>query len=85
MPTFGLPCPTTVFTIGLLAFLKRPYPRSVFIVPILWCLVGFQAAFLLGVPQVLGLLVAGVIGAILLARNAHLHSTAVIQQKPVAR
>ena len=85
MPTFGLPCPTTIFTIGLLAFLKRPYPRSVFIVPILWCLVGSQAAFLLGVPQDLGLLVAGVVGAMLLARNAHPHRTAVIQKKPVAR
>ncbi|WP_442947196.1 DUF6064 family protein [Noviherbaspirillum sp.] len=27
MPTFGLPCPTTIFTIGLLCFLTPPYPR----------------------------------------------------------
>jgi drug/metabolite transporter (DMT)-like permease len=49
-PTFGLPCPTTIFTIGLLAFLVVPYPRSVFIVPLLWCFIGAQAAILLGLP-----------------------------------
>ena len=33
-PTFGLPCPTTLFTIGLLVFLVKPYPRSVLMVPV---------------------------------------------------
>ncbi|MCW9088814.1 MAG: DUF6064 family protein [Gammaproteobacteria bacterium] len=68
MPTFGLPCPTTLFTIGLLAFLVPPYPRTPFIVPVLWALVGTQAAFLLGVHQDLGLLVAAAVGVILLIR-----------------
>ncbi|MGM0541188.1 MAG: DUF6064 family protein [Pseudomonadota bacterium] len=68
MPTFGLPCPTTIFTIGLLAFLVPPYPRSPFIVPILWCFVGGQAAFLFGVHQDLGLIAAAVVGVVLLAR-----------------
>jgi hypothetical protein len=68
MPTFGLPCPTTLFTIGLLALLVQPYPRSTLVVPVLWCLVGAQAAFLLGVWQDLGLLVAAAVGAVLIAR-----------------
>lgn len=68
-PTFGLPCPTTLFTIGLLALVVPPYPRSPLIVPVLWCLVGAQAAFLLGVPADLGLLVAGAIGVALLVRS----------------
>lgn len=67
MPTFGLPCPTTIFTIGVLAFLATPYPRSPLVVPILWCAVGAQAAFLLGVPQDYGLVVAGIVGLALLA------------------
>jgi len=67
MPTFGLPCPTTIFTLGVLAFLTTPYPRSPFVVPILWCVVGAQAAILLGVPQDLGLVVAGIVGLALLA------------------
>lgn len=68
MPTFGLPCPTTIFSIGLLAFLAPPYPRSPFVVPILWCVVGTQAAILLRVPQDLGLVVAGVAGLVFVAK-----------------
>lgn len=77
-PTFGLPCPTTIFTIGMLSFLVAPYPRSVLVVPVLWCLVGFQAAFLLGVPQDLALLVAAVVGVVLIWRSntPSMHSSA---------
>ena len=67
MPTFGLPCPTTIFTIGLFAFLVPPYPRSPLVVPVLWCFVGGQAAFLLGVHQDLGLVAAALAGLVLLA------------------
>lgn len=66
MPTFGLPCPTTIYTVGLLAFLVRPYPPGPFIVPLLWCAVGAQAAFLLGVAQDLVLIAAGAAGLVLL-------------------
>jgi hypothetical protein len=62
MPTFGLPCPTTIFTLGMLAFLSAPFPRYVFVIPIAWALIGSQAAFLLGVYEDLGLLVAGLAG-----------------------
>jgi hypothetical protein len=57
-PTFGLPCPTTIFTIGLLMFAVPPMPRSVLAIPVLWAAVGASAAFLLGVYQDLGLLAA---------------------------
>ena len=68
VPSFGLPCPTTLFTVGVLAFLVAPYPRSPFVVPLLWCFVGVQAAFFLGVPQDSGLAVAGLVGIVLFAR-----------------
>jgi Family of unknown function (DUF6064) len=71
-PTFGLPCPTTLFTIGLLAFLVKPYPRSVFIVPVLWCFVGSQAAFVFDVQADLGLIVAGVLGLVMIWQSSHL-------------
>lgn len=67
MPTFGLPCPTTIYTVGVLAFLVPSYPRSLFVVPVLWCFVGGQAALLLGVPQDFALFVAGTFGLVLLA------------------
>lgn len=68
-PTFGLPCPTTLFTVGMLAFVVPSYPRSPLVVPVLWCFVGAQAAFLLGVSQDFALLVAGAFGLVLLARS----------------
>jgi hypothetical protein len=62
LPTFGLPCPTTLFTLGMLAFLSAPFPRYVFAIPISWAFVGTQAAFLLGMYEDLGLLAAGLVG-----------------------
>jgi len=69
MPTFGLPCPTTIFTIGILAFAVPPYPRSPLVVPIVWCVIGTQAALLLGMQPDLVLIVVGVVGAFLLQRS----------------
>jgi hypothetical protein len=66
VPTFGLPCPTTIFTIGVLLFATGPVPRSVLVVPVAWAAVGSTAAFALGVYQDLGLLVAGVVGLLAL-------------------
>jgi hypothetical protein len=63
VPTFGLPCPTTIFTIGILLFAEAP-PKSVFIVPLLWSGVGTTAAFQLGVFQDLGLGAAGLVGLV---------------------
>lgn len=61
LPTFGLPCPTTIFTIGMLAMAVGSKVRVALVVPILWSLVGGQAAFLLDVPPDWGLLAAGLI------------------------
>jgi hypothetical protein len=74
MPTFGLPCPTTIFTLGMLALLRAPYPRHVFIVPILWTLVGSQAAILFGVLEDLGLAVAGLAGLWVAFRGGRSHA-----------
>ncbi|HSB34572.1 MAG TPA: DUF6064 family protein, partial [Nitrospirota bacterium] len=56
------PCPTTIFTIGVLLFAAAPVPRSVFIIPVLWAAVASAAAFQFGVLQDLGLLPAGLAG-----------------------
>ena len=68
-PSFGLPCPTTLFTIGLLAFLDPPYPRLVFAAPVIWSLIGLQAALFLGVYADLALLPAAVFGIWLAVYN----------------
>lgn len=64
-PTFGLPCPTTIFTIGVLLLAARP-PRHIVIIPFLWSVIGFFAAISFGVKEDVALLVAGVIGLVLI-------------------
>lgn len=69
-PTFGAPCPTTIFTFGILLWTRGRVPGYLLAIPLLWSLVGVSAALSLGVMQDLGLVVAGVAGtAMLLARN----------------
>jgi hypothetical protein len=70
MPTFGLPCPTTIFTFGMLAFLSPPYPRYLFVLPLIWVLIASQAVFLFGMVEDLGLLPAGLVGLWLAWRPA---------------
>lgn len=62
MATFGLPCPTTIFTLGLAAFLRPPVPGSVLLAPLAWVLIGSQAALLFGMYEDLGMLAAGAAG-----------------------
>jgi hypothetical protein len=66
-PLFGVaPCPTTIFTFGVLLWAIAKVPWYTLIIPLLWSLVGFSAAVNLGVPQDYGLVVAGVLGTVLL-------------------
>ncbi len=65
-PTFGLPCPTTIFTFGLLLWTTKRVPKYVLIIPFLWSLVGTMAAVKLGVREDIGLFVAGITTVILL-------------------
>jgi uncharacterized protein DUF6064 len=58
VPTFGLPCPTTLLTAGFLMLVPRP-PALVMVVPIAWAVIGGSASALLGMPVDLALFVAG--------------------------
>jgi len=58
-PTFGAPCPLTIFTIGILIGTRKPLPMGAAIAPVLWSLIGGTAAFTLDVPQDVALPVAG--------------------------
>ena len=59
-PLFAVPCPTTLFTAGVLLSAAAPVPRWLFVVPIAWSVVGASAAVLLGMMPDLMLFVAGV-------------------------
>ena len=62
-PTFGLPCPTTILTFGLLLWAAREVPAWVLIVPLGWSLLGVSAAVSFGIVEDYALPVAGVLGA----------------------
>lgn len=65
-PTFGVPCPTTIFTFGILLLLEGKINKILFIIPFLWSIIGFTAVFKFGILQDIGLLIAGLTGFILL-------------------
>jgi hypothetical protein len=61
-PTFGAPCPTTIFTFGLLLWADRKISLSLLVIPVLWSIVGTSAALSFGVKEDFGLLVAATMG-----------------------
>lgn len=70
-PTFGLPCPTTIFTFGLLMWTDRTMPKYILFIPLLWSFLGFFAALKYGIYADIGLLIAGVTAfTILIIRNS---------------
>ena len=58
-PTFGLPCPTTIFTFGIFLWSDKRLPVTILVIPFLWSLIGFFAALKLGIFEDTGLLIAG--------------------------
>ena len=78
-PTMGTPCPTTIFTLGVLLWM-RDSPAWAFAIPLLWSVVGTSAAVELSVPQDYGLAIAGVAGFVLLERAV----TSQVQPTPSA-
>lgn len=61
-PMFGVaPCPTTIFTIGLLLLARGRWVVWLSVIPFLWSVVGLAAALQLGIPEDFGLPVAGLV------------------------
>jgi hypothetical protein len=57
-PTFGLPCPTTIFTFAILTLARPRIPLYLAIIPVLWSIIGFSAAFTLGFYEDTALIVS---------------------------
>lgn len=63
-PPFGLaPCPTTIFTLGLLLWTGPSLSWIKLLVPLIWSAIGFNAALKLGILEDVGLLLSGIIAA----------------------
>lgn len=75
-PSFGVaPCPTTIFTFGLLLLTTTKVPKSLLVIPFLWSLLGISASYQLGILEDIGLLVAGLlcVGLLLWRDRTALH------------
>ena len=68
-PMFGVaPCPTTIFTVGLLLLARGGLAMRLAIIPLLWSLIGFSAALQLAIPEDFGLGLAGLVLALVWRR-----------------
>jgi hypothetical protein len=65
-PTFGLPCPTTIFTFGLLLWAEPPMPRYLLIIPVAWSIIGLGAMVQFGITEDIGLIVGALVATVLL-------------------
>jgi uncharacterized protein DUF6064 len=76
-PTFGLPCPTTIFTLGLLLWVNKA-PMRLLIIPGIWTLIGSTAAWQMGMLEDYGLLIAGILAiGLILSRSSRLRTSVV--------
>jgi len=66
LPTFGLPCPTTIFTFGIFLMADKKFPLLLLVIPLIWSIIGFFAALSLGITEDYLLPVAGVAGTVLI-------------------
>jgi hypothetical protein len=85
LPVVGVPCPTTILTLGLLFWARRPLPRYLLAIPLAWAAVGSTVAFALGVLQDLGLLAAGLLALLLLGHQRSSAGTAADRRTSAGR
>ncbi|MGZ5445657.1 MAG: DUF6064 family protein [Thermoanaerobaculia bacterium] len=70
-PTFGTPCPTTVFTFGIFCLLPASIPRFALAIPVLWAVVGSTATVEFGMREDAGLIFAAVAALVVIHHERH--------------
>jgi len=70
---FGMvPCPTTIFTIGLFLFAYKKLPKYLIIIPFIIAISGSIAVYN-GIWEDVGLIVAGVLGILLIFKKRNIY------------
>jgi len=65
--SFGMfPCPTVIFSLGILLWTKKKFPGYILIFPIINALSGFIPAFMIGIIEDIGLIISGLLALSLL-------------------
>ncbi len=63
-----VPCPTTIFTLGIFLIINKSIPIKYFVIPLMISLGGFLAAYN-GIYEDIGLIIAGIISTILIYKE----------------
>ena len=70
MPTFGTPCPTTIFTLGIFCLLAPRIPRFALAIPVLWAMIASSAAYAFAVQEDFGLPIAAIVTIVVVHQAA---------------
>lgn len=70
-PSFGAPCPTTIFFFGMILLAVDTVPIAVLVLPMFWALAGTSAAVQLGMREDFGLAVAALVVLFEIVRHRH--------------
>jgi hypothetical protein len=70
-PTLGLPCPSTIFTLGVLCFVNNKARLSFWLLPLLWTMIGFTAALSLGMKEDYLLIISGILAFSMVYLNSY--------------
>jgi hypothetical protein len=65
-PTFGAPCPSVIFTFGILLWARPPVPMRLLVIPFLWAVLAAPAALGWGVLEDAGMPLIAVTAVVLL-------------------
>ena len=84
-PTFGVPCPTTIFTLGVIVWWGRTVPLALLVVPLAWSVVATSAAFSLGMSEDYGLTVAAIATVVSLIATRRNRSISAVGPASTAR
>jgi len=65
---FGMfPCPTVIFSLGILLWTGKKFPSYILIIPLIHALSGFIPAFMIGIIEDIGLIISGLLTLSLLS------------------
>jgi len=67
--SFGLPCPSVIFTFGIIILSRKNYTLYKLIIPVIWAFIGFFATFKFGVYQDIMLPVSAVMAIVIFFRE----------------
>lgn len=71
VPSFGTPCPVTIFTFGVFCLLPAHIGRFAVAIPLLWALIGSYGGVAMGVPEDAGLIVGAAAAVVVLHHEWH--------------